>query len=356
MARLLLGSLLSLSLLGLGCAPAYADRIASPRPLVPIAVAPDAVRSPYGVEIIASDGDSLDTFFHKGRYYVHGASGQRYTIRVTNPTSQRIEAVVSVDGLDVIDGESGDLRKRGYVVPAHGQVLIEGWRTSLSDVASFRFSSVGGSYAGKKGKARNVGVIAVAIFAEQAAPQIIVDEPRYRGDDGGYYGDEVEGYLDRRAPAGPGATRPADRAGGRSGGGGADKVAAKRPAPRPTTADGDDAEAAAPPPTATGSVRGGAAGAPVRDERCCTEAPRRERLGLGTEFGEQRHSAATYTRFVRGGDRPVAVAELRYNDTAGLEALGILVAPRPDADELMTRETANPFPGDRFARPPAGIR
>jgi len=36
---------------------------------------------------------------------------------------------------------------------------------------------------------------------------------------------------------------------------------------------------------------------------------------------------------------------------------GILVEPLPDERELMTRETADPFPGDRgFARPPAGIR
>jgi hypothetical protein len=101
------------------CAPAYADRIAAPpaRPLVPIAVAPEAVRSPYAVEIVADDGDTLDTFFHKGRYYVRGAANRAYTIRVSNPTPHRIEAVVSVDGLDVIDGESGDLRKRGYIVP-----------------------------------------------------------------------------------------------------------------------------------------------------------------------------------------------------------------------------------------------
>ena len=37
---------------------------------------------------------------------------------ITNPTAHRVEAVVSVDGLDVVDGENGDLRKRGYVVPA----------------------------------------------------------------------------------------------------------------------------------------------------------------------------------------------------------------------------------------------
>lgn len=357
MARLLLGSLLSLSLLTSGCSTAYADRVAPPRTLVPIAVAPDAIRSPYSVELITSDGDTLATYMQKGRFYVHGAHGQRYTIRVTNPTSQRIEAVVSVDGLDVVDGESGDLRKRGYVVPPHGTVNIEGWRTSLSDVASFRFSSVSGSYAGKKGKARNVGVIAVAIFAEQAAPQIIVDEPDDYDYDDGYYGDEVEGYLDRgsRAPAG-------------GGGGAKGKVAAKRPAPPPPEATGtrqgrggdgaaDSAEAEAPSRVTVGGSAGGDVAPTSRDERCCTKPAERERLGLGTEFGESRHSAASYTRFVRSSDRPVAVAELRYNDTAGLKALGILVEPLPDADELMTRETADPFPGDRgFARPPAGIR
>ncbi|HEX8114978.1 MAG TPA: hypothetical protein VF516_44925, partial [Kofleriaceae bacterium] len=88
------------------------------------------------------------------------------------------------------------------------------------------------------------------------------------------------------------------------------------------------------------------------DDVAMPEPQRRERLGLGTEFGEQRTSAASYTRFVRAGGRPVAIAELRYNDTAGLIALGIPVQPLPDGDEIMLRETANPFPGDRFAQPP----
>jgi hypothetical protein len=82
-------------------------------------------------------------------------------------------------------------------------------------------------------------------------------------------------------------------------------------------------------------------------------AQRTERPGLGTQFGEQRYSAASYTRFVRATDRPVAIAELRYNDSAGLTALGIPVQPLPDQGEIMQRETADPFPGDEhFSRPP----
>jgi hypothetical protein len=192
---------------------------------VPIAVAPEAVRSPYAVEIVADDGDTLDTFFHKGRYYVRGAANRAYTIRVSNPTPHRIEAVVSVDGLDVIDGESGDLRKRGYIVPPYGEVRIEGWRTSLENVAAFRFSSVGASYAGRKGKARNVGVIAVALFAEEA-PAMIVTEPSPYYDDG--YGEDVDRYLDRRwrpAPTGGARGQAQTRAG--------EGAKASRPAPPP---------------------------------------------------------------------------------------------------------------------------
>jgi hypothetical protein len=86
---------------------------------------------------------------------------------------------------------------------------------------------------------------------------------------------------------------------------------------------------------------------------CCTDKPKTGRAGLGTEFGESRYSAASYTKFVRASQKPIAVAELRYNDTAGLIALGIPVQPIPDPGEIMTRETADPFPGDgRFATPP----
>ena len=87
--------------------------------------------------------------------------------------------------------------------------------------------------------------------------------------------------------------------------------------------------------------------------RAGRRAQRTERPGLGTEFGEQRYSAASYTRFVRATDRPIAIAELRYNDAAGLTALGIPVQPLPDEGEIMQRETADPFPGDEhFSRPP----
>src|ERR1043166_60568 len=170
------------------CSSAYADQPVAGPQLPPshiaLSIAPTRIRAPYDVQIMRENGESLPTYAMRDRFYVQGSANERYVIRITNPTPRRIEAVVSVDGLDVIDGENGDLRKRGYVVPAYGETQIEGFRTSQADVATFRFSSVGASYAGQKGKARNVGVIAVALFEEQAPPEeqeiIVGERPRPR--------------------------------------------------------------------------------------------------------------------------------------------------------------------------------
>ena len=335
MRSLLIASLLAST----ACSSAYADQVAIPQPAGPrtaLAIAPEKARAPYDVQIITEDGETAPTYALRGRYYVQGNLNERYIIRVTNPTPSRVEAVVTVDGLDVVDGENGDLAKRGYIVPAYGEVRIEGFRTSLADVATFRFSSVDGSYAGRKGKARNVGVIAVAIFEEQAPPpdvQIIQPEVTVRPRPRPYYRyDRDDGVASRgaekKAPASaPSAGEATADTGGAVGG-------AVAPAPRMRPPVDEDYEEAPPPPVTTQT------------------APRTNRPGLGTEFGEQRYSAASYTKFVRAPGRPIAIAELRYNDVQGLMALGIPVAPMPDEGEIMTRETADPFPGDRFAKPP----
>ncbi len=352
---MLFGSaLLASTVFAAACSAAYADRpvagLGLPPAHIALGIAPARVRAPYDVQIMRANGETLPTYQLRDRFYVQGSADERYVIRITNPTDRRIEAVVSVDGLDVIDGENGDLRKRGYVVPAYGETRIEGFRTSQADVATFRFSSVADSYAGQKGKARNVGVIAVALFEEQMpepAQQIILGEtPRPRP-----YRRPYPYDLDGRgpsadSPAPPAESRDSARSEDADDGGSraprrADKRAAEAPASRP-----------APVPPGGGADYAPSSGRFRDEEAVSPRRPTRERLGLGTEFGEQRYSATSYTRFVRAPGRPIAIAELRYNDTAGLIALGIPVEPLPDAGELMTRETADPFPGDHYARPP----
>jgi hypothetical protein len=376
--RMPLASLLALVA---GCSvPAHADRVAGPPAPGPgsriaIGIAPAKVRAPYDVQVIRENGETLPTYAAKDRYYVQGNAGERYVIRVTNPTPNRVEAVVTVDGLDVIDGENGDLRKRGYVVPAYGDVRIEGFRTSHADVATFRFSSVNDSYAGQKGKARNVGVIAVAIFEEHGVEpeqQIIVGDakPGYRepydytddldegitatgGRDRGESKDIVARKSKRSDSATEGRVRPAKKVAEAekrempSADAAPPRTSIRRPAPPPPAPTGGGASAPRP-MDYDGDFEGGyeeVAPPPV--------AQRNNRPGLGTEFGESRYSAASFTRFQRAAGAPIAIAELRYNNAAGLIALGIHAEPLPDAGEIMTRETADPFPGDdRFARPP----
>ena len=84
----------------------------------------------HEIEVLV-DGAPAPSYWHAGESYVLGRSGARYTLRVWNHERVRVEAVVSVDGLDVIDGKPADFReKRGYVIAPGGHVDIDGWRLS----------------------------------------------------------------------------------------------------------------------------------------------------------------------------------------------------------------------------------
>ena len=276
---------------------------------------------------------TLATYERGDRFYILGQAGDRYSIRVTQPDPRRVEAIVSVDGLDVIDGEDADfVNKRGYIVPPGGDLVVDGFRMSATQVAAFRFGSVDSSYAQLKGKGRNVGVIGVAIFEEKAEPQIVArSRPRRTRAAGAAAGGG--GKPSRRRARAP------------------DRQRARRPVRAPT--GGDPAAEAGRPPA--GSVAASLRRPPRRATATATRPARKEsRPGLGTQWGEERYSAVNYTRFERASATvPTAVAELRYNDAEGLRALGIPLQPTPDGDELYQRETADPFPAARgFATPP----
>jgi hypothetical protein len=263
---------------------------------------PAARAGPYRLEVVDESGRALPTFAHGGRSYVLGALGQRYLLRVRNDSARRIEAVVSVDGLDVIDGHTAGWEKRGYLVDPGGEVTIEGFRISTEGVAAFRFSGVPRSYAASKGDARDVGVIGVAVFAERERPRpkSLVhprpdDEPRAKGS---------------------GASRHSSSSDG--------------PAPPAPRAEQETAS---------------------RSGRAV------ERHGLGTEFGEERDSPVRLVSFERASSRPDALLAVRYDDREGLLAAGVDVDGSRWArhDDVWLRRTAEPFRGS-FAEPPPGWR
>ena len=111
---------------------------------------------------------SPDHYMAGGKRFVVGKKGRSYSLEVRNLTNVRLEFVLSVDGLDVMDGKSASFKKRGYIVGPYESVEVKGFRTSYDKVASFEFSTVTGSYANlKHGVARDVGVIGLAVFTEK---------------------------------------------------------------------------------------------------------------------------------------------------------------------------------------------
>ncbi len=287
----------------------------------------------YQVEVLI-DGNVAPTYAHEGETYVMGQLGARYTLRVHNHSARRIEAVVSVDGRDVIDGKAAELRtKRGYLVPAYGTVDIDGWRISRAEAAAFRFSTVPDSYAARTGNAREVGVIGVAVFPERYVPPPVVRRPQpiYPR----YYNDYESGPRD-----GYGDLGRSDKA---------ESGAQAEPPPAPSSAAAPRAEA----PMADESSRG--------YDRAPEKKSARGRSGLGTEFGEAVSSPTYEVEFVRANaSRPAVVLGLRYNDRDGLIAMGIDV-DGPDYAywrEQELRRTADPFPAAdrRYAAPPPGWR
>lgn len=132
------------------------------------------------ISIKDSGGDALEAVHVGERTFVIGQAGQRYTIVLQNHTSHRFEAVGTVDGLDVINGKPGTFDNRGYVLMPFATLEIEGFRTSTSAVAAFRFASVADSYAAQTGSARNVGVIGIAFFTERGDSFIPENEVRTR--------------------------------------------------------------------------------------------------------------------------------------------------------------------------------
>ena len=115
-------------------------------------------------------GRELPVHWHEGRAYVVGKPGNEYQIGLRNRRGEDLLAVVSVDGVNVMSGETANVQQSGYVLSPWRRYDVRGWRKSLNDVAAFYFTSLGDSYAGRTGRPQNVGVIGVALFQRKAEP------------------------------------------------------------------------------------------------------------------------------------------------------------------------------------------
>jgi hypothetical protein len=131
-------------------------------------ILPSPVSSLIQVGLKDQSGRFLPGLIVGDRWFVVGEQGRRYSIVLRNRSDWRLEAVLSVDGLDVLDGRKASVAKRGYILRPHSQLVVEGFRQNTEAVAAFRFGPVRESYANEKyHQTRNVGVIGIAIFHER---------------------------------------------------------------------------------------------------------------------------------------------------------------------------------------------
>jgi len=281
----------------------------------------------YSIRVETEWGHQLPTFHKNGQTYVLGGMGDRYNLRVRNHSGRRVEAVITVDGRDVISGSVGDYAsERGYLIEAYGEVVVEGFRQNFQEVAAFRFSSPGDSYSSRMGTPQNVGVIGVAIFPERPRPR---PQPRpmarpVQPRDSWY--DDGPRRMKSSAPA------PESTASSAS----------------PPSGDGLSGSTRSEAKASRG--RGAASAESSYDyEPPASYAPEPSTDNLGTEYGESVGSAAREVAFVRAQPRsPAAVLTVRYDDHDGLTARGIEVHPR----RPIAHATPDPFPRNRFAPPP----
>lgn len=217
------------------------------------------------VNIVDRDtGQQLRTYHHRGEVWVAGAPGHRYAISLRNQRGGRVIGVVSVDGINVVTGETAAPNQSGYVLDGREATEVNGWRKDMAQVAAFYFSDLPESYAARTGRPGNVGVVGVAVFRERDMPRPLIGHGR------GAPGEE-------RAAAPSGTGQPQSAAQGVIAPDGGDKRGDIRSQPR-----------------------------------------------LGTGHGERESSRAETTHFTRASSTPDEVVTIRYDSHRNLVLAGII--------------------------------
>lgn len=246
-------------------------------------------------------GATLPVHYAHGEYWVAGRPGTRYAITVRNRIGERVLAVPSVDGVNVLSGETAAWDQRGYVFSAYEGYQISGWRKNSREIAAFEFSSVANSYASRTGRPAHVGVIGVALFREQSplpAPSV-ASEPD-----------------SQRRESGPPASPPF-------------------PAPTP---------------------RAEASGRSMSGDTLAKAAPALS-ARLGTAHGQRETSIVTHTNFTRLQEHPNEIIRIRYDSRTNLIASGVIREPvaRPHVPQAFPQSgtvSYVPDPNWRHISPP----
>ena len=215
-----------------------------------------------------ANSERITPYQHDGKLYIAGTPGEAYSLELKSRLGERVLAVVSVDGVNVLSGETAAALQSGYVIDAGQRYAISGWRKSLDDIARFVFTALPDSYAARTGRPTNVGVIGVAVYREKFVPPPISQvTPHSR-----------RSYADDGRLASPTA----------------DKAESER----------------------SESLNG-------------STASEQRAKKLGTGHGEREYAPTRYTEFVRNSNAPEEVIAIYYDSRANLVARGIIPVSVP---------------------------
>jgi len=79
-----------------------------------------------------SENRQLPVYWHEGRAYVVGKPGNEYRIALRSRRGEDLLAVLSVDGVNAISGETATVQQSGYVLSPWHALEVQGWRKDLS--------------------------------------------------------------------------------------------------------------------------------------------------------------------------------------------------------------------------------
>ena len=286
------------------------------------------------VEIIQS-GRVLRTHHHNGQSYAEAPVSGEYEVRLTNTSPKRRCAVLSVDGLNVIDGKDAGFDGSGYVLGGFQSVTVKGFLRSESECARFTFAASTGSYTAQTGRGtKNTGVIGVAVFDEKEKPVLFQPPPVIIKEEHHHH------HYPRKC-----------------------RSSSPPPSPFWYGVNGNSNTV-----TLGGSeVYGSTGGQDGMSFSCSTEAVSAKTpqslylnapvqtevataVDLGTAYGKAEAFFTTTTTFERSTPAPVAVLTLRYGTKEKLKEWGVPVDVTPAQSEAPTA-----FPASRgYAQPPAG--
>jgi hypothetical protein len=128
--------------------------------------------SEFTVSVLV-DGSPAPEYAARGRIYIEALKGREFTIRLSNPTGERVAVALSVDGRNVVDAaRTSALAATKWILGPYQTAEIPGWQVSGQASRKFFFTDTAGSYAKWLGDTANVGTIEAVFFREKPRPPI----------------------------------------------------------------------------------------------------------------------------------------------------------------------------------------